>query len=96
MPTVIVAPAASEDLDRMIESRHLPADTRARLGARLRDLQAFPLLGPALTCRWQGFRFLVGPWSWLLIIYAFDEELDRSDVVTFQDSRSAVAATSSR
>jgi len=80
----------------MLESRHLPADTRERIGARLRDLQDFPLLGPALSGRWRGFRFLLGPWSWLLIIYAFDDEIDRVEVVTFQDSRSAVAATSSR
>ncbi len=96
MATVVVAPAASEHLDRMIEGLHLPADTRQRVAARLRDLERFPLLGPALTGRWWGFRFLLGPWSWLLIVYRYDDELEQVEVVTFEDSRTAAAPTASR
>jgi len=96
MATVVIAPAASEDLDRLTERLHLPADTRRRVAARLGDLEHFPLLGPALTGRWWGFRFLLGPWSWMLIVYRYDDQLDQVDVVTLQDSRTAAAATSSR
>lgn len=96
MATVIVAPAASDDLDRMIERVHLPANTRRRVRAILQRLEDFPRQGPALHGRWEGFRFLLGPWPWLLIVYAYDEDRDEVHVVTCQDSRSATAATSAR
>ncbi len=96
MAHVVVAPAANDDLDRMIESGHLPANTRRRVGTILRGLEDFPRHGPALRGRWEGFRFLLGPWPWMLIVYAYDEHRDEVQVVTFQDSRSATAATSAR
>jgi plasmid stabilization system protein ParE len=91
---VVIAPAAVEDLDLIIETRTLPADTRARVRKALEPLGEFPLLGPALTGRWDGFRYLLGPWSWMLMVYAFDEKSDQVTVVTVQDARSARAATS--
>ena len=96
MARVIVAPAANDDLDQMIEKLHLPANTRGRVGTILRGLETFPRHGPALHGRWEGFRILLGPWPWMLIVYAFDEDRDEVHVVTFQDSRSATAATSAR
>jgi hypothetical protein len=93
---VLIAPSASEDLNRLIISRNLPGNTRARVKARLRQLADFPQGGSELDGRWKGFRFVLGPWRWMLIVYMFDEEADQVSVVTIQDTRSASAATSER
>jgi hypothetical protein len=37
----------------------------------------------------EGFRFILGPWRWLVIVYAFDEDADDVSVLTIQDGRSA-------
>ena len=96
MAKVAVAPTAVEDLDLIIATRTLPPNTRSRVRASLEPLADFPLLGVALTGRWAGFRFLLGPWSWMLLVYAFDEERDQVTVVTVQDARMARAAASER
>jgi mRNA-degrading endonuclease RelE of RelBE toxin-antitoxin system len=85
---------AVEDLDRLIVTHSLPVDTRARVKRALRDLERFPRLGRELDGRWSGFRFVLGPWRWLLIVYAYDEPEDVVFVVGFQDARSSAAATS--
>lgn len=41
----------------------------------------------------KGFRFLLGPWRWLLIVYVFIEPENRVVAVTIQDARSSTAAT---
>ena len=58
----------------------------------LRSLERFPLMGPALGGRWDGFRLLLGPWRWLLLVYVYLEAEERVVVVTVQDARSSVAA----
>lgn len=93
MPRVELAAAAVEDLDRLIITLSLPADTRQRVRASLAPLRQFPRLGAELDARWAGLRFLLGPWRWMLIIYEFDEADDRVVVVTIQDARSSQAAT---
>jgi hypothetical protein len=90
---VELARAAAEDLEDLIRTHSLPADTRARVARSLRALERFPLLGPALSGRWEGLRFLLGPWRWLLLIYIFIEAEDRVVVVTIQDARSSTSAT---
>jgi plasmid stabilization system protein ParE len=74
--TVIVAEPAKEDLDRLIASHALPASTRDRVRRSMQSLATFPLLGPALPVRWQGFRSILGPWPWMLIVYRYDENED--------------------
>jgi plasmid stabilization system protein ParE len=96
MATVELADAALEDLDTLIRTHTLPADTRARVARSLRPLERFPLIGPELGGRWDGFRFLLGPWRWLLVIYVYLESEDRAVVVTIQDARSSTAATADR
>lgn len=96
MARVEVAAAAVADLDRLIRSHSLPNDTRARVKRSLGPLRLFPRLGPALTGRWRGFRFLLGPWRWMLIVYVLDEAADRVVIVTIQDGRSSSAATAGR
>lgn len=92
MATVELARAAVEDLDALIASHSLPADTRARVRSALAPLAAFPRLGPELSGRWTGLRFVLGPWRWLLLVYEFDEAADRVVVVTIQDGRGSRAA----
>ena len=85
-------PTAAEDLDRLIRTHSLPGDTKERVRRSLRPLGRFPLLGAELEGRWAGFRFVLGPWRWMVIVYSFDEESDRVAVVTIQDGRSAPRA----
>lgn len=96
MATVVVAQTAQADMDAMILTLSLPTSTRDRVRAALEPLADFPLLGPALTGRWQGLRFLLGPWPWMLLVYEYDEATDRVSVLTIQDARSARAFTSQR
>lgn len=96
MARVELAAAAVEDLDSLVRTHSLPADTRARVVRSLRALERFPLMGPALSGRWEGFRFLIGPWRWLVLVYVFIEPEDRVVVVTVQDARSSTAATTTR
>lgn len=90
MARVEVAVAAVEDLARLTRTHSLPVDTRLRVQ---RSLELFPRIGPALAGRWEGFRFLLGPWRWMVLVYMFIEDQDRVVVVTIQDGRSSTAAT---
>jgi plasmid stabilization system protein ParE len=94
MAKVELAVAAVEDLDRLIVTLTLPADTRERVRTSLAVLRLFPRLGPKLEGRWSGLRFILGPWRWMLIVYQFDEPGDRVMVITIQDARSSRAAAS--
>ena len=91
MARVELAAAAAEDLDRLIVTHSLPADTKQRLRRSLRPLERFPLLGAPLEGRWAEFRFVLGPWRWMVIVYAYLEGEDRIVVVTVQDGRSSTA-----
>jgi hypothetical protein len=90
---VELAAAAVEDLETLIRTHSLPEDTRERVARSLRALEHFPLLGPELSGRWAGFRFVLGPWRWLLLVYMVIASEDRVVVVTIQDARSSTAAT---
>jgi hypothetical protein len=91
---VVVVPAAAEDLARLILTHSLPADTNERVKRSLRPLADFPLLGAQLDGRWKEFRFILGPWRWMLILYAFDEDHDVVSVVGIHDGRAFQAPTS--
>lgn len=93
MARVDVARAAAEDLDRLIHTLSLPANTIERVKRALRPLARLPRLGPELHGRWQGFRFILGPWRWFSVVYVFDEGQDRVVVVSMQDARSALWTT---
>jgi hypothetical protein len=86
----MLAPAAVEDLDRLLATLTLPAETRARVRRSLRPLERFPLLGPELPDAWQSQRFLIGPWRWLVIVYEVVSP-DLVMVVAIQDVRSSSA-----
>jgi len=93
MATVEIARVAELDLEELISSHSLPADTRERVGRSLLTLERFPRGGRSLSGRWRGLRALTGPWGWLIAIYAHEEARDRVTVVAFQDARSAGAAS---
>jgi plasmid stabilization system protein ParE len=86
---VLVSPAAATDLERMIATHSLPSDTRPRVRRALEPLARFPLLGAPLEGRWAGYRFILGPWRWMLIVYAYDPEADIVAVATIQDGRTS-------
>jgi plasmid stabilization system protein ParE len=90
---VRISRVAAEDLDRLVLTHSLPDNTRQRVVRVLRPLERFPRMGRALEGHWQPFRFVLGPWRWLLIIYSCDESADVVLVVTIQDARSSSAAT---
>lgn len=89
MTRVELSLVAVEDLDRLTRSHTLPRDTRERVRGALEPLARFPLLGPELVGRWANFRFVLGPWRWMIIVYVYLEEEDRVVIVTIQDGRSS-------
>jgi hypothetical protein len=90
---VELATTAVEDLDNLIRTHSLPPDTRERVVRSLLSLARFPKIGPALARKWDGFRFILGPWRWLILVYVYIEPDDRAVVVTVQDARTYTAAT---
>lgn len=96
MASVIVTPVAGRNLVALIESHSLPDSTTERVRRALEPLRQFPLLGATLEGRWAGFRFIVGPWRWMILVYRYDEAIDKVAVVTIQDSRAARSAATSR
>lgn len=67
--------------------------TRERVRRSLEPLRRFPLIGGQLFGAWGQFRFVLGPWRWMLIVYAYDEAADQVAVVTIEDARSARSPT---
>lgn len=93
MTRVELAAFAVEDLERLIRSHSLPLDTRERVKRSIAPLERFPRLGAELGGRWSGFRFLLGPWRWMIVLYVYLEDDDRVVIVTIQDGRSSTFAS---
>jgi hypothetical protein len=93
---VEISRLAVDDLDQLIQTHGLPPNARARVRDSLRPLERFPLLGRELQGAWEGMRFLLGPWPWMLIVYAYAEENDRVIVISIHDGRMSNAASGSR
>lgn len=94
MARVELTAAAVEDLDALITTHSLPADTRARIRRSLTPLAELPHLGREHTGSWSEMRFLLGPWRWMLVVYEYREAEDRVVVLTIQDARASSAAAS--
>lgn len=94
MARVGVSQAAAARLEQLIASHGLPDDTKERVRRSLRVVERFPHAGRELDGEWRGFRFVSGPWRWLLLVYAYDASEDVAHVVTIQDARSSQALTS--
>jgi len=93
---VVVTPTARRNLASLIETRSLPASAPERIRRALDPLHDFPRLGATLEGRWAGMRFILGPWRWMILVYRYDEAIDKVAVVTIQDSRAARSAATSR
>jgi plasmid stabilization system protein ParE len=94
---VLVAPGAREDLERLIRTHSLPPDTKGRVKRSLERLGRFPLMGRSIEQgRWSGYRFILGPWRWLIVLYKYEEESETVMVASFEDGRSSTAATAAR
>lgn len=96
MPRVEFSAAAIEDVARLTLTHRLPSDTNERIKRSVRALGRFPRLGTELEGGgWEGFRFILGPWRWMIVVYElYDDE--RVVILTVQDGRSSSAATSAR
>jgi len=93
---VIVTPQAQRDVEEAVSTLNLPNDTWARIARSLRVLETFPLAGPELAGRWAPARFVLGPWSWMILLYRYEDSSDRVYVVAMHDGRSAASATMTR
>jgi hypothetical protein len=78
---------------RSLVELSLPDSTWTRIARLLRPLQTFPLAGPEPGGRWAPTRFVVGPWSWMILLYRYEQSSDRVYVVAMDDGRSATSAT---
>jgi hypothetical protein len=63
---------------------------------QLRRLGDFAWSGQLLFGTWEGVRYTLGPWRWMLIVCFFDKEANEVIIATIQDSRSASAVTAAR
>ena len=94
MPQVIVTPEAVAALDRLSVTHSLPADTTERFRRSIEPLESFPRLGRELEGGgYEGLRFVLGPWRWMVVVYEYDEANDPVGVLTIQDARSSTVAT---
>jgi plasmid stabilization system protein ParE len=93
---VIVTPRAVQDLHALIDGLGLGEQTLQRVQRSLGLLERFPLAGRALTGAWEGTRFLIGPWPWMILIYVHDEADDAVYVVSVHDGRSGGSPSSQR
>lgn len=94
MAKVVVSRRAADDLATLVRTHSLPRGTRDRVQRSLRPLGRFPLLGAPLQGRWEGLRFILGPWRWIVVVYRYDDASDRVVVLTVLDARSSRAPRS--
>ena len=72
--------------ERRTGGERLPLDARARLGT-------FPRSGVALGAPYAPARFVLGPWSWMVLVYDYDEGTDVVTVLAVEDARSSSTLT---
>ena len=88
MAQLVVGARAREDLARLIFTHRLPADTRRRVQRSIEHLRFAPQAGHALSGEWEGFRYVLGPWRWMVIVHRDWEEIDAVAIVAIYDGRS--------
>lgn len=97
MAQVILTPESVAALERLTVTHSLPADTKERFRRSIEMLSTFPRLGRELEGGgFDGLRFVLGPWRWMVVVYEYDETSDMLGVLTVQDGRSSAAATNFR
>lgn len=93
MPDVVLTRMAARDLEDLIRTHSLPTETQRRVQRSLEILREFPEVGVGLRLRWEGYRFLIGPWRWMIIVYRYDDERDAAIVMRIFDGRSGSSPT---
>jgi hypothetical protein len=88
---IIVMPRARRDVDVAIGTLELPADSWIRIGRALRILETFPLAGPRLEGQLAPNRYVLGPWSWMILVYRYDEASDLVFLLAMVDARSSMS-----
>jgi plasmid stabilization system protein ParE len=96
MARVVVTRAAQDDLGRLIHTYRLPSGTRDRVRRTLQPLREFPELGANLGGPFEGHRFVLGPWRWMIVIYRYDEADDLVAVMAIVDGRTSTSPTANR
>ena len=97
MPRIVVGPAAADSLDRLIVTHSLPAERRNGVRWSVAPLMNFPRLGRALEGGgYDGLRFVLGPWRWMVMVYEHDAAADEVRILAIEDARSSTASTSFR
>lgn len=97
MATIVVSPEAADALAQLILTHSLPADTKERVKRSIVPLAEFPRLGRELHGGgYDGLRFLLGPWRWLVVVYAYEADSDVVSVLMLEDARSSTAVTTYR
>lgn len=96
MARVVVTRAAQDDLDRLIHTYRLPSGTRDRVRRTLQSLHEFPELGANLGSPFEGYRFVLGPWRWMIVIYRYDDTDDLVAVMAIVDGRTSTSPTANR
>jgi hypothetical protein len=91
---IVITPQARRDVDEAMSALNLPADTWSRIARTLQVLETFPLAGSELEGQWASMRFVLGPWSWMILLYRYDEPSDHAFVIAMHDARSATSARS--
>jgi plasmid stabilization system protein ParE len=92
-----VSPTAADALGRLILTHSLPADTKERFKQSVAPLAEFPRLGRELEGGgFEGMRFILGPWRWLVVVYSYELDADEVWILTVEDARSSTAATNFR
>jgi plasmid stabilization system protein ParE len=94
MAKLLISPTAADALARLILTHSLPADTKDRFKRSVASLAEFPRLGNELEAPgFEGMRFLLGPWRWLVIVYSYDLDAEVVWILTVEDARSSTAVT---
>jgi hypothetical protein len=72
------------DSDGLVRMHSLAGDTRERVRDVLEPLQQLPRLGSRTRRTREGFRFILGPWRWMLRVYVFDETVTGASTSRFR------------
>ncbi|HZO98628.1 MAG TPA: type II toxin-antitoxin system RelE/ParE family toxin [Gaiellaceae bacterium] len=97
MARIVVSPTAENALARLIDTHSLPPDTKGRFKRSVAPLADFPQLGrPLEGGGYDGLRFVLGPWRWMVVLYEHDGDADVVRILLVEDARSSTAATNWR
>ena len=97
MTKLLVSPTAADALAKLILTHSLPTDTKDRFKRSVAPLAEFPRLGRELEGGgFEGMRFILGPWRWLVVVYSYEVDADEVWILTVEYARSSTAATNFR